>query len=82
MCGVTVRDRVAGKELYTRLDIDSISSTATRSTLRWNGHVQRWYDTYLVKRCTECEVSAIVGKGRDRTAWKECVKNEFENIEF
>ena len=66
MCGVTLRDRVSSKELYSRLGMDSISSTVTRSRLRWYGHVQQKDDMDWVKRCTEYEVSGNVGRGRGR----------------
>ena len=34
MCGVTLRERVLSKELYSRLGMDSIPPTVTRSRLR------------------------------------------------
>ena len=79
-CGVTLRERVSSKGLYNRLGIDSISSTVTRSRLRWYGHVQRKDDMDWVKRCTEYEVTGNVGRGRSRKTWKECVENDLKRL--
>ena len=74
------RDTVSSKELYSRLGIDSISSTVTMSRLRWYGHVQRKGNMDWVKRCTEYEVSGNVGRGRGRKTWKECVENDLKRL--
>ena len=47
---------LSSKELYNRLEIDIISSSVTRSRLRWYGHVQQrdymdWLNVALNKRC-------------------------------
>jgi hypothetical protein len=80
MCGVTLRDRISNKELYSRLGIDSISSIVTRGRLRWYGHVQRKDDTDWLKRCTEYQVDGNVGRGRSRKTWMECVKNDLKRL--
>ena len=54
---VTLRDTVSSKVSYSRLGIDSTSSTVTRSRLRRYGHLQRKDNMDWVKRCTEYEVS-------------------------
>ena len=77
---IPLRDRFSSYELYSRLRIDSMPSTVTRSRLRWYGHVQRKDDMDCVKRCTEYEVSGHVGRGRGRKAWKECVENDLNRL--
>ena len=80
MCGVTLRDRVWSKELFSRLGIESISSTVTKSRLRWYGHVQRKDDMDWVKRCLKYEVSGNIGRGQGRKTWKECVQNDLKGL--
>ena len=56
MCGVTVMARVPRQELYSRHDIDNISTIVTRKILRWYEPVQCKDDSDFVKRCTEYDM--------------------------
>ena len=82
MCGVTLRDRVATEELYSRLGIDNIAKVVTKGRLRWFGHVERKSDEDWTKRCTTFEVEGVRGRGRPRKTWKECVNGDLKRLKL
>ena len=40
MCGVTLRDRIASVELYSRLGLEEVGFVLRRGRLRWFGHLE------------------------------------------
>jgi hypothetical protein len=80
MCGVRLQDRVAIKDLYAYLYIDSIADVVTRGRLRWFGHVQRMPDTAGAKRVTDQQVEGPTARGRPRKTWRECVDDDLARL--
>jgi hypothetical protein len=80
MCSVTLRDRVASKELRMRLGIESVLDLVRRSRLRWFGHVERKNNNDWVSRCRNVSVEGSKGKGRGRKTWNECVTKDMKDL--
>ena len=80
MCGVTLKDRVASDELLSRLGIESITEVVRRGRLRWFGHVERKADDDWVKTCQNMEVLGVVGRGRGKKTWLECVRSDMKDL--
>ena len=75
-----LQDRVAIKELYSRLGIYSIDFVVTRGRLRWYGHVRRMADVAGPKRVMDQQVEGSAGRGRPRKTWRERVDDDLERL--
>jgi len=80
MCGVSLQDRVATKELRQRLGIEGVLEKIRRGRLRWFGHVERKDEADWVSACRVMEVDGIRGRGRPKKSWRECVNTDMRSL--
>jgi len=80
MCGVTLKDRVATKDLRQRLGIEGVLEKIRRGRLRWFGHVERKDDGDWVSACRGLEVEGVRGRGRPKKSWRECVNADMRSL--
>src|SRR6476619_7142066 len=80
MCGVTLKDRVATKNLRQRLGIEGVLEKIRRGRLRWFGHVERKDEGDWVNACRGLEVEGVRGRGRPRKSWRECVNADMRSL--
>ena len=76
MCGIKLQDRVPGKGLRERLQLDDIISVLQQNRLQWYGHVLRKEDTDWVKKCMEYEVEGDRTRSRPKKTWREIVQKD------
>src|SRR6266581_8951505 len=78
MCGVTLRDRIASVELYSRLGLEEVGAVLRRGRLRWFGHLVHKNASDWVSACRSI---AVVGSRlwrRGKKSWSECVKSDMK----
>ena len=75
-----MKDRRSCEKLRQGLGIESVDSVVSRSRLRWYGHVKRKTAAYCVSKCRNLEVEGIIGKGRGRKIWLECVATDMKRF--
>ena len=80
MCGVTLKNKVSSVELYGRLAVEAVSDVVRRGRLRWFGHLERKSPDDWVSACRDLEVDGVKRKGRSRTTWEECVRNDMVSL--
>ena len=80
MCSVTLKNRILGKELYSRLNVEEVADVVRRGRLRWFGHLERKSESDWVSACSYLEVDCHKRKGRSRKTWGECVKNDLKHL--
>jgi len=78
MCGVTLRDRIASVDLYSRLGLEEVGAVLRRGRLRWFGHLERKNVTDWVSACRSCAVVGSRSRGRGKKSWCECVKGDMK----
>ena len=78
ICGVTVKDRVASRELRDKLGLENIRSVVQRRRLRWYGHVERMEVGSCVRRSREIQAPGTRRRGRPRKTWDEVVRNDLK----
>jgi hypothetical protein len=80
MCGVTLKNRISNKEVYSRLNVEEVSDVVRRGRLRWFGHLERKSESDWVSACRYFDVDGDKQKGRSRKTWGECVKNDLKHL--
>ena len=78
MCGITLRDRIASVELYSRLGLEEVGVVLRRGRLRWFGHLERKNASDWVSACRSI---AVVGSRlwrREKKSLCECGKGDME----
>ncbi len=78
MCGVTLRDRIASVELYSRLGLEEVGVVLRRGRLRWFGHLERKNASDWVSACRSIAVVGSRLRGRGKKSWSECVKGDMK----
>ena len=78
ICGVTVKDRVASRELRDKLGLENIRSVVQRRRLRWYGHVKRMEVGSCVRRSREIQAPGTRRRCRPRKTWDEVVRNDLK----
>jgi len=73
-------DRVPGKELTERLEIDDMILILQQNRLRWYGHVLRKEDTDWVKQCMQYEVEDSTPRRRPKRTWREVVQKIAKHV--
>ena len=76
MCGISMKDRRANKELRRLVGVEPITS----GRLRWYGHVMRKGDEDWVKKCMEYRVEGRIPVGRPRRTWLESVEADMTEL--
>ena len=67
MCGVTLKNKIASVELYSRLDVEAVSDVVRRrrrGRLRWFCHLERKSPDDWVSACRDLEVDGVKRKGK------------------
>ena len=59
---------------------ESLVSVVTRSRLRWYGHMERMGRDRLTKMIYDGEVAGRRGRGRPRTRWSDCMKDDLRAL--
>jgi hypothetical protein len=57
-----------------------LSLLVRHGRLRWFGHVERKNKSDWVSACRKLEVEGVRGKGRGRTTWDECVRDDINGL--
>ena len=73
MCGVSLQDRRANKDLLRRLKIRVIEEEMKVGRLRWYGHVVRKDNKDWVKKIWKMEIDGPTPRGRPKKTWEETV---------
>jgi hypothetical protein len=76
MCSVSLKDRIQSKELNRYLGVSSVTDVVRRGRLRWFGHLERKCVDDWVSACRVLEVPGVMGRGRGRKTWGECVDGD------
>ena len=80
-CGVTRRDRIRNDRVRQMCGVkESLVSVVTRSRLRWYGHMERMGRDRLTKMIYDGEVAGRRGRGRPRTRWSDCMKDDLRAL--
>ena len=66
--------------LYSLLGVQSVAEVVRRGILRWFGHVERKSADDWVSACRNVVVAGVRGAGRGRKTWRECVKNDMDEL--
>ena len=73
MCGVTLRDRIASAELYSRLGLEEVGVVLRRGRLWWFGHLERKNASdWPVSACRSITVVGSRLRGRGKKSWCDC----------
>ena len=80
MCGVSLKDRKRSLDLYSLLGVESVAEVVRHSRLRWFGHVERKNGDDRVSACRNVVVAGVRCAGRDRKTWRECVKDDMDEL--
>ena len=80
MCGVSLKDRKRNEVLYSLLGAQSVAQVVRRGRLRWFGHVESTSEDDWVSACRNVEVVGEKSKGRGRKTWRECVKDNINEL--
>ena len=80
MCGVTLKNRISSKEVYSCLNVEEVSDVVRRGRLRWFGHLERKSESNWVSSCRDLVLDDDKQKVRSRKIWGECVKNDLKHL--
>ena len=80
MCGVSLKNRKRSEALYSLLGVQSMAEVARYGRLRWFGHVERNSGDDWVSACRNVEVVGEKSRGRGRETWRECVKDDTDEL--
>src|SRR6267154_1949528 len=78
MSGVTMKDGGSCGRRGQGLGIESEHSVVSRGRLRRYGHVERKTAADWVFKCRNLEVEGVIGRGRGRKTWLECVATDMK----
>ena len=76
MCRVTLRDRIARVELYSRLGFEEVDVVLRRGRLKWFGHLERKNASDWVSACRPIAVVGSRLRETGKKCWSECVKDD------
>ena len=76
MCGVSLKDKKHSVDLYSLLGVEVVR----HGRLRWFGHVERKNGDDWVSACRNVVVAAVRCAGRGRKTWRECVKDDMDEL--
>ena len=75
--GVTRRDRIRNEYIRGTVKVVEVSKKIQESRMRWYGHLKRREGVEHVGReAMEMEVEGTRGRGRPKTRWKDCIRND------
>ena len=66
--------------LYSLLGVESVAEVVRRVRLRWFGHVERKNRDDWVLACRNVVVAGVRCAGRGRKTWRECVKDDMDEL--
>ena len=78
MCGVSLKDRKRSEDLCNLLGINCVADVVRRGRLRWFGHLERKSVDDWVSACRGLVVEGTKGRGRSRTTWEQCVRDDMK----
>src|SRR6267154_2433455 len=81
MSGVTMKDRGSCEKLRQGLGIESVDSVVSRGRL-WYGHVELKTAVDWVSKCRNLKVEGVIGRGRGRKTWLECVATDMKRFDL
>ena len=64
----------AWREMFRRLNLESIGRCVQNMRLCWFGHIERMDKSFWGSRCRAVEVSGSVGRGRPKKTWEEVIR--------
>ena len=77
MVGVTRRDRIRNEYIRGTLKVLEVSKKIQEARMRWYGHLRRRDgDDHVGRETTEMEVEGSRRRGRPKTRWKDCIRND------
>ena len=80
MCGVSLKDGIASKDLLHRLKIRSVEEEMKTGRLRWYGHVVRRDGDNWLKRTWKMKVEGPTPRGRPKKTWEETISADCRSL--
>ena len=75
--GVTRRDRIRNEYIRGTVKVVEVSKKIQESRMRWYGHSKRrGGEAHVGREAMEMEVEGTRGRGRPKTRWKDCIRND------
>ena len=75
--GVTRRDRIRNEYIRGTVKVVEVSKKIQESRMRWYGHLKRRDgEEHVGREAMEMEVEGTRGRGRPKTRWKDCIRND------